>query len=134
MRVGDDVAQRALARRRGAVRVMSAEIEPTTRLASGATAVRYLSAMALAAGSTVAGLRTNTPGAALLPGAVRVPDAVLDDEVAGRRPTTIFLVFLSSVMPMSVSTVPLRPGAGHDGRWRRTSSAARSCRPGACGR
>ncbi len=44
-----------------AVRVMSAVIAPTTRLAIGATAVRYLSAIFLAAGSTVSGFFRKTP-------------------------------------------------------------------------
>src|SRR4051794_17601617 len=45
----------------GTTLVTSAVIEPTTRLDSAATAVRYLSAIALAAGSTLAGSRTNAP-------------------------------------------------------------------------
>ena len=54
---------------------MSAVIEPTTRLAIGATAVRYLSAIALAAGSTSAGLRTKLPSGLVcqVPSALRTP-------------------------------------------------------------
>src|SRR6266540_2448296 len=44
---------------------MSAVMLPTTRLAIGATAVRYLSAIALAAGSTRSGLRMKLPAASL---------------------------------------------------------------------
>ena len=54
--------------------VMSAVMLPTTRLASGATATRYLSAISLAAGSTHAGLRTKAGG--VVPGTVcQVPSA-----------------------------------------------------------
>jgi hypothetical protein len=47
------------------VRVMSAVMLPTTLLAIGATAVRYLSATFFAFGSTVAGFFRNTPLASL---------------------------------------------------------------------
>ena len=56
-------------------RTMSAVIAPTTRLAIGATAVRYLSATAFAAGSTSAGLRTKVPSGSVwqVPSALRTP-------------------------------------------------------------
>ena len=56
-------------------RTMSALIAPTTRLAIGATAVRYLSANRFASGSTRSGLRTYTPGedSCQVPSALRTP-------------------------------------------------------------
>src|SRR6266542_2023732 len=59
------------------VLVMSAVIDPTTRLAIGATFVRYLSAIALAVGSTVSGLRTKLSFAS---GRGRALHAALVDE------------------------------------------------------
>jgi hypothetical protein len=47
------------------VRTMSAVIVPMTLLASGATAVRYLSATFFAFGSTVSGFFRKTPEASL---------------------------------------------------------------------
>jgi hypothetical protein len=41
--------------------VISAEIEPTTRFAIGATATRYLSTSAFVSASTRAGFSTNGP-------------------------------------------------------------------------
>src|SRR4051812_13626893 len=86
---------------------MSAEIEPTSRFASGATAVRYLSAMALAVGSTLAGSRT------------KAPFASFNQPVPSGTPfwTTMFfaaavrnrLVRVSTVTVMSVTSRPNEP-------------------------
>ena len=80
-----------------ASRTMSAVIAPTTWLAIGATAVRYLSATFLAFGSTRSGFFTNTGG---VPVVCQVPSAL-------RTPfsTITFLAVISANLPVRRSSV-----------------------------
>src|SRR3954454_23262426 len=91
-----------------AVLEMSAVMLPTTLLASGATALRYLSAMALAGLSTRSGLRRKFPAASFFqpPAPSLTPLSTIWLRAVA---VANFRLFLSRLDDTSVSTVPNEP-------------------------
>src|SRR5262245_4514041 len=87
---------------------MSAVIDPTTRFATGAMATRYLSAITLAAGSTLAGSRRKLPAASFwkLPSGFWMPFTAM---VLCASAETNRLVWVSIVMEMDVTRRPNDP-------------------------